>query len=161
MRKIWLWGFLILWAGCSMNGSQDTEQAKAVAGKFITLLYQSDENISSAYALTSKNYQAVANQGMTRRLRNVAGEVVGNYIRHDEGNDVTRLLASNAPSTGRIIRFNVAYQDDPDGQILVTMTKENGAWKVMGFNINSPKLTEKQAKGMLQTSAQQPANQSF
>ena len=150
MRKIWLLGFLMLLVGCSVNNSKDTEQARAVASRFVTLLYQSKTTASSAYALTAKNYQAVANEGITRRLRDVAGQIVGNYVSHDKGNDVTQLLAPTAPSTGRVIRFNVVYQNDSDGQILVTMTKENGMWKVMGFNINSPKLTESQAKGMLQ-----------
>ncbi len=155
MRKIWLLGFLILLVGCSVNSSKDAEEAKTAAGKFLTLLYQSNENINAAYALTSNAYQAVTNAGMTRRLRDVAGGVVGNYESHEQGTDVTRLLAPKAPSNVKIIRFNVVYQNEPEGQMLVTMTKENGAWKVMGFNINSPKIAESQARGSMRPEAGQ------
>ena len=150
MKKIWSCGLLILLVGCSVQNPKDTERAMAVASEFITLLYQSNDNVSRAFALTSNNYQVVSNEGMTRTLRDVAGEIVGNYQRHDQGTDVTRLLAPDAPSNGRVIRFNVAYENDPEGQLLVTMIKEGGVWKVMGFNINSPKIAESQARGTLQ-----------
>ena len=143
--------------GCSASHQKDTDQAIDVATKFVGQLYQSKEDIDSAYALTSKQFQVVANKGMTRQLRDVAGEVVGDYLSNDRGADVTSVLAPKAPANGRIIRINVVYREDPDGQILVSMIKEDKAWKVMGFNINSPKIAANQTRTLIKPAGTPPS----
>jgi len=125
-----------------ISEKRDREEATQVADSFTKWLHGPEDDISHAYGLISEGFRALQSKNTVVRMRDVAIGVVGNYLGHSGAKDVTNALAPDAPQNIRLISFDVAYDNDPEGRIIVTMIKERGKWRVHGFNINSPKLTE-------------------
>ena len=130
---------------------QGAEQSTAVADQFINLLYSPVRPQPSAYGLVSDGFRAVQSENVTLKMRDSVEKLIGKYVSHGKGADVTKVLAPNTAlgEPIKIIKFDIVYENDPDGSILVTMIHERGKWKVLGFNISSPLITEAQMTGSL------------
>ncbi|MDP3920066.1 MAG: hypothetical protein Q8R76_04575 [Candidatus Omnitrophota bacterium] len=126
------------------SGARQTEEALAVADGFITALYETPGDAAAAHEFVSAGYAAIETTGMTTKLLETAQAVVGNYVNHSAGTDVTDDVAPGEGRGLKIVKFDVIYSKDNEGRMLVTMLYDGDQWRVHGFNINSPLLTEAQ-----------------
>lgn len=127
----------------SIVEKRDLKGSIAMADDFLKGLYVPGSDISAVYDhFLSEGFKALQTKGTVAEIRDGASAVVGNYLSHSGAKDVTNALAPGAPNNIHLISFDVAYENEPEGRMIVTMIKEKGKWWVRGFNINSPKLTE-------------------
>lgn len=137
-------------AGCSLDSPEEIAKAISAADLFVNKVYQGQgNNLSEAFKLTSEGFQGVASEAVLRGVKNTATGIVGAYKKHSNGRDMTKTLDPHALPAVKIIQFDAVFRNDAAAKILVTMVKENGEWKVQGFDVTSPKINDVKKKSQL------------
>ncbi|MBN1689028.1 MAG: hypothetical protein JW893_08015 [Candidatus Omnitrophica bacterium] len=123
-------------------GEKETLRSLQTAEAFVRAFFRG-EDIREAYDMVSDAYQAVQSEEMTLKIRKATVRIVGPYQSYGKPANVTKLIDPRAPGHFRIFKFPLNFEND-QGTLLLSMIQQKGKWRVQGFNINSPLITERQ-----------------
>jgi len=129
--------FLIV--GCQFNGTNYNEESAKEEGQAVTEVFYNDiakKDFTHAETLFSEQFLKVTPKAELQKMFSTLSEKLGTYKSSKLVNwQTTNTVGTNASSL-YVFDFEVDY-DKYKSKEKVTLTKENGVVKILGYNVNS------------------------